>query len=83
MVPARSPPYFGNLGVKALSARVVGMAVTPTHRGYWLVAADGGVFSFGDAAPRSSTPQPAAAVVVGVVGLSRGYVLVDRDGNLR
>ena len=29
---------------------VVGMAATPSGRGYWLVAADGGVFTFGDAA---------------------------------
>jgi hypothetical protein len=26
------------------------MAATPDGRGYWLVAADGGVFTFGDAA---------------------------------
>ena len=28
---------------------IVGMAATPDGRGYWLVAADGGVFTFGDA----------------------------------
>jgi hypothetical protein len=28
----------------------VGEAATPDGKGYWLVAADGGVFSFGDAA---------------------------------
>jgi hypothetical protein len=27
----------------------VGMAATPTGKGYWLVAADGGIFTFGDA----------------------------------
>ena len=27
------------------------MAATPNGRGYWLVASDGGVFSFGDARP--------------------------------
>lgn len=32
------------------NAPIVGMAATPTGKGYWLVAADGGVFSFGDAA---------------------------------
>lgn len=32
-----------------VSAPVVGMGVTPTGKGYWLVCADGGVFSFGDA----------------------------------
>lgn len=34
---------------KKISAPIVGMAATPTGLGYWLVAADGGVFSFGDA----------------------------------
>ena len=28
---------------------VVGMATTPGGAGYWEVAADGGIFSFGDA----------------------------------
>jgi hypothetical protein len=28
---------------------VVGLAATPSGRGYWLVAAHGGVFAFGDA----------------------------------
>lgn len=32
-----------------VNAPIVGMAATPTGRGYWLVAADGGVFAFGDA----------------------------------
>lgn len=31
------------------NAPIVGMAATPTGEGYWLVAADGGVFAFGDA----------------------------------
>ena len=32
-----------------LNKPIVGMAATPTGKGYWLVASDGGVFSFGDA----------------------------------
>jgi hypothetical protein len=32
-----------------LDAPVVGMAATPDGMGHWLVAADGGVFAFGDA----------------------------------
>jgi len=31
------------------------MASTPSRQGYWLVASDGGVFSFGDAAFHGST----------------------------
>jgi hypothetical protein len=37
------------MGAKPLSGPVVGMAATPDGGGYWLAAADGGVFSFGDA----------------------------------
>jgi hypothetical protein len=31
------------------------MMPTPLAKGYWLVAADGGIFSFGDAAFHGST----------------------------
>ncbi len=31
------------------------MTATPTGKGYWLVASDGGVFSFGDARYYGST----------------------------
>jgi hypothetical protein len=32
-----------------VNAPIVGIAGTPSGKGYWLVAADGGVFAFGDA----------------------------------
>ena len=32
-----------------LNSPIVGMASTPTGRGYWNVASDGGIFAFGDA----------------------------------
>ena len=28
---------------------IVGIGATPSGKGYWLAAADGGIFSFGDA----------------------------------
>ena len=31
------------------------MAATPTGNGYWFVASDGGIFSFGDAVFHGST----------------------------
>src|ERR1019366_7517912 len=34
----------------SLAAPVVGVAATPDGRGYWVVAADGGIFAYGDAA---------------------------------
>jgi hypothetical protein len=32
-----------------LNKPIVGITATPDGKGYWLVASDGGVFSFGDA----------------------------------
>ena len=37
------------MGGTPLNAPVVGIAATTDGGGYWLVAADGGVFNFGDA----------------------------------
>jgi hypothetical protein len=38
------------------------MVTTPTGGGYWLVAADGGIFSFGDAAFHGARPSGRAVV---------------------
>ena len=37
------------MGGKPLNKPVIGMAATPTGGGYWMVATDGGIFSFGTA----------------------------------
>ena len=47
--PPRQP------GGTKLNSPIVGMAATPTGAGYWLFAADGGVFTFGDAGFAGST----------------------------
>ena len=45
------------------------MASSPTGKGYWLAAADGGVFAFGDApAMGSMGGRPLNAPVVGIAG---------------
>ena len=61
------------------------MAATPTGHGYWLVASDGGVFSFGDAAFYGSTGaihlnQPVVGMAATPTG--RGYWLVASDGGI-
>lgn len=62
------PPSTSGSG-NAMVAPVVGMAATPDGGGYWLVAADGGVFAFGDAQFHGSTgANPPAEPVVGIVG---------------
>ncbi|MHB8220786.1 MAG: hypothetical protein ACYDHU_10780, partial [Acidimicrobiales bacterium] len=42
-------------GSMVLNRPIVGMAPTPTGQGYWLVASDGGIFSFGAARFYGST----------------------------
>jgi hypothetical protein len=68
-----------------LNAPIVGMAATPTGRGYWLVAADGGIFSFGDARFHGSTgnlrlAQPVVGMAATPTG--RGYSLIAADGGV-
>jgi hypothetical protein len=75
---------FGSV-TTALRAPIVAITATPDGGGYWLVAADGGVFSFGDAKFFGSTGgivlnQP----VVGMAATSDGggYWLVAADGGV-
>src|SRR5581483_4423138 len=46
--------FHGSLAGRRLNAPVVGIAATADGGGYWLVASDGGVFTFGDAAYHGS-----------------------------
>lgn len=46
---ALDAPYLGSMGGVHLNAPITGISATPTSLGYRLVAADGGVFDFGDA----------------------------------
>ena len=44
-----SAGFFGPAGGLQLNAPPVGMASTPSGNGYWIAAADGGIFNYGDA----------------------------------
>jgi uncharacterized protein YkwD len=76
----------GQVSLDALSNfPVVGVAPTPDDRGYWLVASDGGVFSFGDARFHGSTG--ALHLHQPIVGMAAtpdggGYWLVAADGGI-
>jgi hypothetical protein len=68
-----------------LNKPVVGMAATPDGKGYWEVASDGGIFSYGDAAFFGST----GGMVLNkpVVGMAatpdgKGYWEVASDGGI-
>ena len=70
---------------EALNVPIVGMAATPDGGGYWLVAADGGLFSFGDARFYGSTG--AIRLTAPIVGMAvtpdgGGYWFVAADGGV-
>ncbi|MHB8681502.1 MAG: spore germination YkwD domain-containing protein [Acidimicrobiales bacterium] len=79
-------PYLpGDPGGASLTAPAVGIASTPDGGGYWLVSADGGVFSFGDAQFYNSMAGHAlGAPVVDISSTpdGKGYWLVGADGGI-
>ena len=88
-VTAASSPsatrFYGSTGAMHLNRPIVGMAATPSGRGYWLVASDGGIFSFGDARFAGSTGamhlnRPIVGMTATPTG--RGYWLVASDGGV-
>ena len=76
-------PGVAPLGRLVAGSLERGVLVTanPSRDGYWLVAADGGVFAFGgapyDGSLGGSVPPHQ---VVGIVATANGYALVDQDG---
>ena len=75
----------GDIGTWAFTLDVVPPGPPPATTGYWLVASDGGIFSFGNAGFFGSTGamhlnQP----IVGMASTpdSRGYWLVASDGGI-
>jgi len=92
VIPQNSVTAFGTAATAApgdvltgLAAGIVGIAAMPDGRGYRLVAADGGVFSFGDAAFYGSTgAERLNAPMVGMASTpdGRGYWLVAADGGV-
>lgn len=78
-------PNFGSAAGSKLNSPVVGGSVTPSGQGYWLAAADGGIFAFGDAGFHGSMGGTALnAPVVGMTSTpsGQGYWLVARDGGI-
>ena len=80
-----TPRFYGSLGAAHLNAPIVGMAATPDGAGYWLVAADGGIFAFGDASFHGSLGAlHLNAPIVGMAATpdGNGYWLVAADGGV-
>ena len=84
----QNPQLTGTLaqpGAARLNQPIVGMASTPDGKGYWEVAADGGIFSYGDAHFYGSTGSIALnRPIVGMAATSdgKGYWLVASDGGI-
>ena len=77
--------YLGDLSATPLNQPVVGMAQTPDGAGYWLTAADGGVFAYGDAGFYGSTGN--LTLNKPIVGMAathdgKGYWFVASDGGI-
>jgi hypothetical protein len=85
------------MGGTHLNSPSVGIASTPDGGGYWLAAADGGVFAFGDArffgsmggthlnspvVGIASTNPGEAYFVAGADGGGNGYFLAGADGGI-
>ena len=71
--------------LRALARPIVGGDSTRSQRGFWLVASDGGIFSYGDAGFHGSTGAiHLNQAIVGMAGTrtGRGYWLVASDGGI-
>jgi N-acetylmuramoyl-L-alanine amidase len=76
---------LGSNGLTTPNTPVVGMASTPDGKGYWLVASDGGIFTFGGATFYGS--EGGAQLTAPIVGMAspsagNGYWLVGADGGI-
>src|ERR1700733_160146 len=83
VLPVGNAPNLGS--TPPLNQPVVGTASTPDDGGYWLVASDGGVFTFGDAGFYGSEGgQHLNQPVVGIAPTpdGRGYWLIASDGGV-
>jgi ribosomal protein L24E len=84
-LPGPPANNFGDMSGHPLNQPVVGMSPTSDGLGYWLVAADGGIFAFGDAQFYGSMgghPLNRPITGMAVTPDGRGYWLVASDGGV-
>ena len=75
-------PWFGDLSELTLAQPIVALESTPTGDGYWLVASDGGIFTFGDAQFHGSAAADRRDPVVGMAAdpNTGGYWIITSEG---
>ncbi|HET6915899.1 MAG TPA: hypothetical protein VFH56_07385, partial [Acidimicrobiales bacterium] len=85
---AAPPPgdavYYGSMGGKPLNRPIVGMAADSGTGGYWMVASDGGIFSFNAPFYGSMGGKPLNKPIVGMAASpdGHGYWLIAQDGGI-
>jgi hypothetical protein len=90
----RAWQFFGSTGDIRLNQPIVRMAASGLGDGYWLLAADGGVFSFGNAAFHgaatnwSRSPTPPGSASTRAVGMAAtfgggGYWIASNAGEVQ
>ena len=79
-----SASFRGSTASLALARPIVAMATTANGQGYWLVAADGGIFAFNAPYYGSLAGFPIPQPVVGMTATpsGHGYWLVTADGGV-
>jgi hypothetical protein len=74
--------FAGSMGGRALNAPVRSLVPDGDGAGYWLVAADGGVFAFDAPFRGSMGGQRLNKPVRGMVRYGDGYLMVAEDGGV-
>ena len=76
--------FRGSLGSLQLNSPILSITATPSGNGYWLAAADGGVFAFGDAEFHGAATGVSQRPIVGMASTpsGHGYYLLASDGGV-
>ena len=82
--PSATPPSTAPPAI-SLNKPIVGMAATPDGKGYWLVASDGGIFTFGDATfygSASASDGQGNIVALASASNGQGYWAAGSNGDI-
>jgi ribosomal protein L24E len=75
-------PHLGDLSGQRLNAPVLDSIATPSGQGYYMVAADGGIFAFNADFRGSMGGTRLNKPVTGMIAYGNGYLMVAQDGGI-